>query len=270
MTYKTIGQIAVHKPLARLGMDELAARQREIKPSGGIVFARNADGDEKSWARQHVLDLFAPDRWNGRLHLLTMPGVAWRFERKLLGIREVGWMRAPSPRRTLFTSIENDRAIYFAAAGQMPGVHTPRALIKQNNKFAFTEIGVKSAYASFLFGNVDDLMKSDWATPWDAAWLDYTGPMSVKRLEIIAQFWHRYIREILVVTALKARWDQKTSAAIDAAGGHSEWLRDHLDGEVLHDIEYVDTSPMAQFAVRKADWDSTARATNNNWKFPLV
>ena len=41
------------------------------------------------------------------------------------------------------------------------------------------------------------------------------------------------------------------SAAVLKAGGHSNWLRQNLAGNVLHDIEYFDTSPMAQFAVGK-------------------
>ena len=46
--------------------------------------------DEKVAARQRVLDIFHPDRWPDRIHMLTMPSVQWRFERKLLATREEG------------------------------------------------------------------------------------------------------------------------------------------------------------------------------------
>ena len=39
MSYKSIGQVANYKPLTALGMEELAARQRLIQPSGGVLFA---------------------------------------------------------------------------------------------------------------------------------------------------------------------------------------------------------------------------------------
>jgi hypothetical protein len=232
-------------------MEELAARQRIIQPSGGVMFARNTDGEQKRAARQHVLDLFQPNKWRRPLHMLTMPGLQWRFERLLLGAREVGWFKAQNPRQTKFTSIENERPIYFAAVAQMPGIATPGALVKRITNYSFAEHAVKTHYASFFFANVDDMMKIEHWNGWDAVWLDYTGPLTIERLEIIANFYQRHVHDTLIVTALKARWNIKTSATIDRAGGHSKWLQNHLTGEVLHDIEYTDTSPMAQFAVRK-------------------
>lgn len=258
--FKSIDQIAYYKPIAKLGMEELAARQRIIEPSGGVLFARNANGEEKIKARQLVLDLFQPEVWPGHLRLLTMPGINWRFERLLLGAREQGWFYASNPRRTNFTAVENDRSIFFAAAAQMPGVHTPNATVKhtkQHRSLDFAEIGVKTKYAALFFANVDDLMKQDgWDTGWDAAWLDYTGPLTIERLTIIRNFQQRFVRSILVVTSLKARWNSAAMKAIDLAGDHSRWLRQYLEGDVLHDVDYMDTSPMNQFAVRKDRWKS--------------
>jgi len=250
---RSIGQVAYSKPLARCGMEELAARQRAIQPRGGVVFARNADGEQKTAARELVLDLFTPERWPGRLHMLTMPGLQWRFERKLLATREAGWMRRRAPQQgTYFTACENDRAIFFASVSQMPGLQTPHSELKQIRPFPFAEMGVKTRYSSFFFANMDDLISHDgWSDGWDAVWLDYTGPLTVERLILIRQFYHRYVSSTLIVTSLKARFSQHTVRAIAKAGGHSQWLRQYLDGEVLHDLEYFDTSPMAQFAVRK-------------------
>lgn len=251
-----LGQVAAYKPIARLGMEELAARQNVLKPSGGIIFARNIDGEAKTAARERVLALFQPERWPGHLRMLTTPGLQWRFERRLLGAREVGWMRRPNPNRTHFTGCENDRSIYFASVAQMPGLHTPDSSLKKIKPYPFAEMGVKTHYASFFFANVDDLMAQDGWNRWHAAWLDYTGPLTVERLARIEQFYHRYIDHILIVTALKARWNEETSRAIARAGDHSTWLRRHLPGAILHDLEYFDTSPMAQFAVHKRRWHS--------------
>ena len=260
---KDIGQVARYKPLARCGMEELAARQKTIVPSGGVLFARNADREEKDAARQKVLDLFHPNQWPGQLNMLTMPGLHWRFERKLLGTREGDWFRKAGPNRTNFTGVENDRSIYFASVTQMPGLCTKRALVKlmrpENNKFFF-EMGVKTKFASYFFTNIDDLMRHDWTVGnpyhkrdlvgWDAAWLDFTGPMSVERLAILERFYHQFVRKILIVTVLKARWNKATNNAIERAGGHTPWLHKRLGGELIHDIEYYDTSPMAQIAIR--------------------
>lgn len=247
---RIIGQVAFHKPLTKYGMEELAARQRTILPSGGILFARATDREQKDKARQLVLDLFHPKEWPGRLHMLTMPGVHWRFERLLLATRETGWLRESSPRRTHFTGIENDRAIYFAAAAQMPGLHTPRALVRRMKPFPFAELGVKTHYGTFIFGNVNDLIQYQEWNPWNAAWLDFTGPLTVERMKSIQKFYLHSVSDTLIVTAMKARWTKDTVTAIDNAGGHSEWLRKYLPGDVLHDISYNDTVPMAQFAIR--------------------
>jgi hypothetical protein len=252
---KSIAEVATYRPLVNCGMEELAARQRTIKPSSGVQFVRTSNRIEKDAARQMILDLFHPSRWRAQLSILTMPCVDWRFERLLLAAREPGWMQARSPQRTRFTSVESDRSIYFAAVTQMPGVETPNRLIKPVRKWqdrpTFFELGVKTRYAAFFFADVDDLMRdTHWDDGWDAAWLDYTGPLTVARLQLIKQFFQTYVRDTLIVTALKARWRDDTSQAIAKAGDHSLWLRQHLPGEILHDIEYFDTVPMAQFAVR--------------------
>jgi hypothetical protein len=248
---KPIGEVANYKPVSQCSMEELAARQRTIKPSSGVLFARNADGEEKQAARQQVLDLFHPNKWNRPLHILTMPSVQWRFERLLLAAREEGWFRRSFPSRTVIMGVENDRAIYFAGIAQMPGLHTPDALMKRVTKFPFAEQAVKTKYATSVFATIEDVMAHDWEHPWDAAWLDYTGQLTAERMDLIAQFYKRCISEVLVVTALKARWDKNANDAIDAAGGYFQWLRRRLPGEVLHELDYYDTSPMAQFAVRK-------------------
>jgi hypothetical protein len=182
-----------------------------------------------------------------------MPGVKWKFERSLLNMRETHWTRSRRPHRTFFTCCENDRSLYFASVPQMPGMRTNDAILQKIKPFPFAEFAYKTKFASLFFANVDDFMAFDWRpeAQWDGLWLDYTGPPSVERLAIISKFYQHHINGILVVTALKARWDSQTSRAITEAGGYTPWLQHHLPGTALHSIEYNDTSPMVQFAIRK-------------------
>jgi hypothetical protein len=261
MSSKSIGEVAYTKPLRLCGMEELAARQHVIQPSGGILFARATahERKQKDTARQRILNLFDPVAWPGNLRMLTMPGIHWRFERLLLGARENGWLQhqRTNPKRTYFTCAENDRAIYYAAIAQMPGLHANQPL-QRIKHHQFAEMGYKTHYAALFFANIDDMMMiTDWNTGWDAVWLDYTGPISLRRLKIIERFYYSSaVHHILIITALRARWDRDTTIAIEKAGGHSRWLRKHLDGEVLHDLEYQDSVPMSQFAIRKDRWKS--------------
>lgn len=251
MSFKRIGQVATYKPLARCDMEELAAHYGHgYNPSGGVLFARTGDREQKDIARKSIIELFTLSAWPDHLSILTMPSAEWRFENKLLGRREGDWFRRGGPSKTRITGIENDRLIYYSAVTKMPGLQTRRALVRSVPAPTFAEQGVRTKFVgAFYFANVDDLM-AETTEAWDAVWLDYTGPLSLERMRIIKNFYQRSVRQILIVTSLKARWNKDTSAAIERAGGHSEWLRNHLEGDVLHDIEYMDTSPMAQFAVR--------------------
>lgn len=244
-------ETAKYKPLATCGMEELAAHQRHVVPKNGVLFARKADGEEKIAARQRVLDLFAPDVWTGRLHMLTMPGLKWRFERLLLGMRELGWTRSVRPRGTYFTSVEQQRSLYYAGVEQMPGMATPETVVKTLRNFSFAEHGLKTNYASYFLADIDEFMLYEPWDQWDAVWLDYTGPLSVRRLDIIQRFYQKHISGILIVTALASRFDETTTAAVHQAGSYIDWIIKKIDGDVLHAFEYFDTSAMVQVAIRK-------------------
>lgn len=249
---RSVGQVTAYKRLRDCNIEELAAIQ-QVRPSGGIMFARNPDRQHKDEARQKILDLFLPDQHPEPLKILTMPGLDWRFERKLLGKREGDWMRKEKPQRTHITACENDRFIYYSAVHKIPGLHTRRALTAMRDPAPFAEQSVGTKFVHrFHFANVDDLMaESD--DSWDAVWLDYIGPLTIERLRLISQFFDASVRKTLIITALKARYNKATSQAIQSAGGYFEWLRKHLTGNVLHEHEYFDTSPMAQFAISHAD-----------------
>lgn len=253
MSSLSLDQVANYKPLARCGIEELAMYQISAKPSGGIMFARKQEHEQKDAARAEIVRLFAPNgRFAKKLHILTMPGVDWKFERKLLAKREGNWWMRAEPQRTRFACIENDRAIYHAAVTRLPGLNTPQCRTEVLPGTTFAERCVRTRWVRrFYFGNVDDLMR-DPSQQFDAAWLDYTGPLTTERLALIKRFYKDNVRAALIVTALRARWNRQTSDAIDRAGGHSTWFTKAIPGAVLHDIEYQDgASPMAQIAVHK-------------------
>lgn len=237
-----------YKPLYRCNIEELAAMQIS-RPSSGVMFARNPDREQKDMARGKIIGLFSKIAWPRPLSILTMPGLDWKFERKLLGRREGDWGNGQCAQRTQITSVENDRYIYYSAATKIPGLNTRRALTKILPPASFAERTISTRFIErFHFANVDDLMQ-ETDEVWDAVWLDYIGPLTNERLRLIQRFYQRSVRSVLIVTARKARWNRDTSNAIERSGGHSQWLRKYLEGDVLHDIEYFDTSPMAQFAV---------------------
>jgi hypothetical protein len=192
-----------------------------LEPRGGILFACNSDGRQKAAARQKVIDLFKD--WHGSLRMLTMPGIHWKFERLLLHSRRARKKNFPVfP--THFTCIENDPALYSAAVVQMPG-----------GRRKVTDKLFTSRFVSFCFADVDDFIQYKWKTKWDAAWLDYNGALTTKRLDIIRDFFNRAVRSTLIVTT---------------ASRHSSETLLALDGEILHNINYFDTSVIKQIAIR--------------------
>ncbi len=188
---------ATYKPLYRCDVEELATIQ-QTRPSGGVLFARNPDREAKDAARQKILDLFSWTARPGAFSILTMPGLDWRFERKLLGRREGNWMKKAGPSNTKITAIENDRFIFYSASHKMPGLNdTKRALTKSLPAPDFGERTLSTKFISkFHFANVDDLMVMT-TEAWDAVWLDYTGPLTIARLKVISAFFDRSVRETL-------------------------------------------------------------------------
>jgi hypothetical protein len=204
----------------------------------------------KQQARQLLLNLFSRKAWPQPLKILTMPSVFWEFERMLLTLREPGWMLRSQPRRTFLTSLENDQTRFRSGFANMPGISTPDAIFIQS-QFTFACHAVRTHYAEFLLTDALDFLAYKKHPDWDAVWLDFQGPLSDTNLEIIRKFYRDSSCQILTVTALKARWNKQTNNAIKRYANHSAWLHHALDGNVLHDFEYYDTSPMTQFCVQK-------------------
>ncbi len=242
-----------YKPLSRCSIDELAAQQqmneRRQRQYGGVMFARREDDSEKAAAREAILDLLTLDRKPEPLSVLTMPGLHWTFEVALMKRRDPHWRNQQAIERTRFTCVENDRFIYYSATTKMPG--NKHCCLRTLDRPDYAERAMGQGVVDrFIFANVDDLIQS--GESFDVAWLDYTGPLSIDRMKLIERFWRESVRDTLIVTSLKARWNKDTSLRIERHGGLIEWQRARLPGRVLHEIEYQDGSPMAQFAVSKS------------------
>lgn len=248
--------IIPYKALSKCGIAELAVHQHtrnELarRSSGGVMFARKDEFDdhaEKDAARAAILALLTIEAQPGCVSVLSMPGLSWTFESALLKQREPNWRNQQTTETMHLTCVENDRFIYYSAATKVPGKDT---LMRSLERPEYAERAMGNGMVDrYAFANVDDLMQS--GETFDFAWLDYTGPLSLDRMKIIQRFWRESVRSTLVVTALKARWNRKTSDTIERNGGCMGWLRSRLRGEVVHEIEYQDgASPMVQFAVAK-------------------
>jgi hypothetical protein len=230
-------------------MENLAAyvRMKGDDPSPGISFARStlATAEKrkgKDDARSVILSRLSRDMHPGKLSILTLPGVTWRFEKSLLRIRKENVN--PEPELTQITALEKDAPIYAASLAFIPGrdqgyVHVPGEVRCSAGSITTSKIH-RYHCASF-----EDFAHED-ETEYDAAWLDFTGPVSRTILPAIKALWPR-VRDRLVVTSLKARWHRDVSASVTRAGGVTPLLNKMLPGsKVEKSIEYFDTVPMVQ------------------------
>ena len=207
----------------------------------------------KADARGRVARLFLPRVWPGPLSILTMPGLKWAFEREILGYREVDLKKEDGhPQRTHIASIEWDEAIFRCALGFIPKGEDDDIIQVQAPEFASDSYRTKQI-ARYHRGRFEDLAEwyvtSDYS--FDAAWLDFSGPVSMARMVAIQRFWLSSIKWRLVVTAMNARWDADASAAIARAGGITEWFVKSLPGaQLILDDRYQSAhTPMLQIGV---------------------
>lgn len=243
-----------YKALSRCGIDELAVQQqwneRAGKATGGMLFARKEDHAEKDEARRAILNMLTLEKSLECLSVLSMPGMTWEFERRLLGQRECRWSGRSYAGNVRLTCVENDRFIYYSALTKIP--RNAQCVIRALPAPSYAECTMGHGFVDrYIFANVDDLMQHSDET-FDVAWLDYTGPLSVARMKIIQRFWRDRVRSKLIITSLKARWNRETADTIVRNGGCMNWMRKRLPGTELHAMEYQDgASPMIQIALSK-------------------
>lgn len=268
--------------LAEMTIHELAswaACLNKITP--GMAYARKANYTEKEKARVAVLRLFSKREWFNGLSILTMPGITWGFERMLLLMREprkraLGDLGRKT-KRTYITAIERDETIYRASLNWIPGGQESLCQLSATDE---RPLSIRT-YAINRYHKIsfEDFTDAWWVKPYDAAWLDFNGPITSQRMERIARFWREKIRWRMVLTWMDARYDAEAIRQIGEVKEHSDdgpltdprivngepssgsrkgvygWIEGCLGFKssirVLHRIAYRDTSPMLQLAVEK-------------------
>lgn len=245
--------------VSEYSIEELAGRQMALRNiSPGVAFARATPEPNKVFARNQVLKLLGVREHPKGLCILTMPGLTWQFERDLLRLREGMWERKRdgkgSVHNTYICGIESDRSIWHAGVTLMPG--GPRDSVESTTTILaptqWAEKVVRNRFISrYMLGSVEALMaETDFM--YDAAWIDFNGQLSLKRMDLLDKFFKHHIRRTLIVTSLKGRWDRVTKTVIHEAGGIVEWARERLGGVVRHSFDYGSgDATMTQFALSK-------------------
>lgn len=234
-----------------MSLDQLSTHTG--KSVGALAYARRISSSSKNIARHQVLRLFEIKRWPGPLSMLTMPATDWFFEKNLLRMRHGQWQaKVGHAMDTVITSVELDPMAYAAASVAMP----------KKAYSAICNYSLSPAWCAHLTGSdgisrfyccdVFNLMRFE-NNSFDAAWLDFTGPMTSDKLKTIAEFYNHRIKGIFVLTFLGARQPFATTMEITEAGGFLSWLKQYLPGHLIHFLSYNDCSPMLQFAIKKED-----------------
>lgn len=252
-TKQSMRGLGPQRPLRDCNIEEIHARSKLIDPSSALLFDKKDSGQEKRRMRDLVLELCGPEKHPEPIKILTMPASRWKFE-ATLSIRREGRFREceNGPIRTTFHCVENDRTIYYKALCNVPGITHPNNVIKDIGKSKLAERTLSYLFIDrYYFTDVDALMQ-ETDEQYDCVWLDYLGPLTLKRLELIKLFFVNNIKHTLVLTNLKGRWNKELGFSITQHNDYGNWLQSHFLGHTIeHYHEYFDTSPMVQIAISK-------------------
>jgi hypothetical protein len=219
----------------------------------GVRYARRPRTVDKEYARNTVLSAFSRRNFPGHLRVLTMPGLDWRFERQLLAARESPARRQDGtvrPKRTTIDAIERHPAIWYSALHRMPGAQTSLDVALPCPPFA-GQVARTFAISRYYLCSIEAYAEhADW--PLGGVWLDFTGPLTVRRLAAIRALWTR-TSSTLVVSALRARHSAQVSALLERAGGHGPLLARLLpEATQMSEAHYGNEfSPMTQVVLRR-------------------
>jgi hypothetical protein len=216
---------------------------RRAAYGSGVMFARKEATDQKDAARLAVLKWFSKEEFPGHLAIITMPGLMWEFERKL--IRE----RYYKTSKLIIIACESDEAIYRAALYQMPA--NSRGIRMSHCPEFATATFSSDCVQKFYRCRIEKFLLAK-ENPVDGAWLDFSGPLYISRMKAVMDCWERLIRSRLVITCTTSRYDACTAHAVKAAGGYIEWILSCLPGAVVREItHYADGAGMVQIVLDK-------------------
>lgn len=238
--------------LAKLTTEELAGHYRYHRRTNrpGHAFARPGERPEKTAARDAILRLFSRRAWPNGLKIVTMPGLNWIFERRLLEMRESsGKLNRGKLSRTYIWSIEGDEGIFRSSLANMPGCSHGLA-----ERWAVE--GSTCAMRTPLIQRYNRCWFEDYAhldhPSVDAAWFDFNGPLTERRLEGLVRFWENRVRSYLIVTVLNGRTTGMINELLDTHGSVARLLQVFMpQSSIVEDRRYADTCPMAQVILRR-------------------
>lgn len=222
------------------------------RQTGGIAFARKMrEGHEaKTPARERVLKTLTRREWPSKLRILTLPGLDWAFEKELIRRRdydeslpEIDKLRSKA--RTKISAVERDQAIFFASLAFIPG---GRRGLQQISPHCVSTNTIRRYY----FTTAEAFITDPNCPEFDAAWLDFTGQLTLPLLRALRTFWLTKCRWQLTVTTLDLHHHPETRAAMDRHGGLSGLISHRLPGKVVDNYHYAEgVCPMHQITIRR-------------------
>jgi hypothetical protein len=234
----------------------IARRSNQPRQEPGIAWARlmnAANRPEKDVAREAVLRCMSIERFPN-LKVLTFPASEWRFEHALLALR--GEPEDRGPRRTLIHSMERDIAIYRAACHNIPRSRSATRKfdeVRTPSCPAFASAHVQTArIGEFFCCEFEEFAYAERTAFYHAAWLDFNGQLTQRRLDAIERFWTRQVRSLMVVTLLELHQSDWMRGRIAQAGGTEYLLASRLLGSAIESVtRYGDGAPMVQVTLRR-------------------
>lgn len=165
------------------------------------------------------------------------------------------WRETPFGGTRIY-SVEKEEAIFRAAMHYIPGRRAKDGFKIFNDTAVATTNIQGYQRAEFEELALRHLLPPDL----NAAWLDFTGFPTDRRISAIVELWHTTQVDTLTVTFLKARQPRQITALLKDAGGLTKLLLGILaDSYLIDDHEYFDGSPMHQVTVRRDPEDCPAR-----------
>lgn len=237
-------------------MDVLAAC---IRPTSGVRFARvEGDRPEKGAARGSVIgDMLRTFGTTEVIRVLTFPGLRWEFEKQLLRARGVDSERddvisrlRQGAMRTALLALEREPAVYAASLPRMPGRNLFTVRQDPPPEWAVASVHTKlvAQYACADFAKCAENPTVDV----DAAWLDFSGPLSLRAVGALRALWRRGRLRFVAVTCMRGRHSAEVSRYLEQHKGHAEFLASALRGGTVDRVtEYADGTPMVQVHISR-------------------
>jgi len=207
--------------LAGATLEEVAAyvRLRPVATPGELYLRKQRDPDSNAnkdfYSRFPVYKLWR--ELPGTLRILTMPGLKWQLERRILD-----W-RVKRGLKTQITAVERDHAIFRLALHWMP---SEGYKWKKGELQVMDDKSVKSDVAWYEQREVEDVIaNTDWK--WDGAWLDWNGQLTEAKLFALKTLWPR-LGHSLVVTVRGSRQEPTLTRKLASAGGYGPFMAKFL------------------------------------------